>query len=175
MRFLASNTNQMRSAPLVSSPTIICRNFIDGSSCLAQVLLRSRHRDTGLAHFRRVIKALDPYDLYELCGQEAVLALVCGLGVILFKYSEWLQARRSMKCMNILDIIGIVIFFVVVGLGLLAVFDVFFASPRNRKRRMARSWKHPDEPVKSTIYQQVTAAFSRRRARCSRRHRGGSA
>jgi hypothetical protein len=76
--------------------------------------------------------------------------------------------------MNIVDIIGIVIFCMIVGLSLLAVLDVLVVSPHGQTRHGAKHWTRHLARVRSCIAGQVSTARNQRRAR-SARHGGGSA
>jgi hypothetical protein len=76
--------------------------------------------------------------------------------------------------MNIVNIIGIVIFCGIVGLSLLAVLEVLFASPRSRQRHGANHWKRRLARARSCIAGNRATARHQRRAR-SARHGGGSA
>lgn len=76
--------------------------------------------------------------------------------------------------MNVVDIIGIVIFCGIVSLSLLAVLDVLFASPRSRQRHGANLWKQRLARARSRMTWSKATARHQRRAR-SARHGGGSA
>jgi hypothetical protein len=74
--------------------------------------------------------------------------------------------------MNIVDIIGIVIFCVILFLSLIAVFDILFLTPRARKRNERHDWKRYFAHIKSRVSGNKADNGAPRRSQSPRHHRG---